>query len=87
MTQLFSIKPLEWRQTGSLFMRPSFQAESLIGVLTVGEIEPGEFVAFTPGGNLLTGESLEDGKAKAEAYYRACLMTALHPEGPPHDAA
>lgn len=79
MSDVYRIKPPAWNRTGQLYGRQAYQAETVVGIFTLAEHEPGKFTIFLPRSGLADAESLNDAKSKAEACYRMLLMPALDP--------
>lgn len=72
----YTMKSLEWRESDPGF----WQADSIFGDFAVGEL--GKQVRVWVDAKdvrSLRSDSIDDGKAKAEAYYRERLLPALVP--------
>ena len=79
---LYRIKPLEWTQSCKTWWLTSggWCASTVVGTFMVWEYEPGQVRwAIHEERGYFTCDSIEDGKAKAEAYYRERLLATLEP--------
>lgn len=92
--QLYRIKPLEWEGNDPKLEGDKVRVTTIFGSMYVGyTMLPHEGEYYLPGEHWVWGycfdeyydeaehdcDSLEDGKAKAEAHYRERLLAALEP--------
>jgi hypothetical protein len=74
----YAIRPLKWSDAQHEYS----EAKSLIGWLYVRRVSDRLTWSHPAGQQFGLCDSIEDGKAKAEDYYREMLMAALEPVTP-----